>query len=148
DSTSVCSTALEVEGRAADDLEHFRRRRLLIEGFAQFAEQARVFDGDHCLVGEGLEQGQLLLCERAGFPPVNYDRPDSSSIPEQGHTEQTAKPPVHHMSFVLLVSKHVRDLDRSTCEDRSTRYMPTVRRHRVLALEHGHLGLVEIVMSS
>ena len=58
---------LQVEGRAADRLEHVGRRRLLLQRLAQFSrarlhlvEQADILDGDHRLVGEGLDQLDLL----------------------------------------------------------------------------------------
>ena len=67
----VSKHRLQVEGRAADDLEHVARRRLLLERFGQLAgarlhllEQPHVLDGDHRLVGEGLHQLDLLVAER------------------------------------------------------------------------------------
>ena len=57
-------------GRTADDFQHLRGRRLLLQRLAQFlsallfgVEQPHVLDGDHCLVGEGLGQFNLLLRE-------------------------------------------------------------------------------------
>ena len=50
---------LEIDGRAADDLEHVGGGGLLLQGFAeivgalaQFVEQPRVLDGDHGLFGK------------------------------------------------------------------------------------------------
>ena len=66
---------LQIEGRTADRLEHIGRRRLLLQRFAEFrrarlhlVEQADILDGDHGLVGEGLDQLDLLFSERP------YDR--------------------------------------------------------------------------
>ncbi len=57
---------LEVEGRAADDLEDLAGRRLLLERLGEVVvarlelrEEADVLDGDDGLVGEGLEQLDL-----------------------------------------------------------------------------------------
>ena len=57
---------LHVRGRAADDAEHLGRRRLMLQGLAQFRvalldlfEQPHVLDGDHGLIGEGFEQLDL-----------------------------------------------------------------------------------------
>src|SRR6516164_546995 len=58
---------LEIEGRAADDLEHVSSRRLLLQRFAQLVEQPRVFDGDYGLGGEVLHQFDLFVTERAHF---------------------------------------------------------------------------------
>src|SRR5262245_17801874 len=53
---------LHVRGRTADDTEHLRRCRLMLQGFAQFCvpllnlfEQANVLYGDHRLVSEGFD---------------------------------------------------------------------------------------------
>src|SRR6516164_4978830 len=54
---------LKVEGRTTYQLEYVRGRGLLPQSFgeigcalAQFIEQPRVLDGDHCLIGEALHQ--------------------------------------------------------------------------------------------
>src|SRR5262245_2437045 len=47
---------LHVRRRAADDAEHFRCRRLMLQGFLQFFEQSHVLDGDDRLVSEGFEE--------------------------------------------------------------------------------------------
>ena len=43
---------LQIEGRAADDLEHVGGGGLLLQRFAQLVEQAGVLDGDDGLGGE------------------------------------------------------------------------------------------------
>ena len=62
---------MQVEGRAADDLEHIAGRGLVFERFLevagallQFTEQPRVLDRDDRLVGEGANQLDLPLGER------------------------------------------------------------------------------------
>ena len=45
---------LQIERRAADDLEHVGGGGLLLQGFAQLVEQPRVLDGDDRLGGEVL----------------------------------------------------------------------------------------------
>ncbi len=62
---------LQVALRRRDDLQHFRRRGLLLQRFAQivgalaqFLEQPRVLDGDHGLVGEVRHELDLLVGER------------------------------------------------------------------------------------
>ena len=59
---------LHVCGRTADDAEHLGRCSLVLQGFAQFCvafldllEQPHVLDGDHCLIGEGFEKGNLFV---------------------------------------------------------------------------------------
>jgi hypothetical protein len=46
---------LEIERRAADDLQHVRGGGLLLQRFPQFGEQASVIDGDDGLVSEVLD---------------------------------------------------------------------------------------------
>ena len=55
-----CKHRLKIAGRAADDLEHLRRRRLLLQRFGKLPralllrlEQPHVLDRDHRLIGEG-----------------------------------------------------------------------------------------------
>ena len=63
---------LQLARRAADDLEHLRRRGLLLQRFAeivgalaQLVEQPGVLDGDDGLGGEVLHQLDLLVGEGA-----------------------------------------------------------------------------------
>ena len=53
----------------------------------QFLEQADVLDGDHGLVGEGLEQRDLLIAERTNLRPTNVNRPDGNSFAQQWSRE-------------------------------------------------------------
>src|SRR5262245_37267436 len=55
----------QIEGRAADDLEHIRSSDLLLQRFTQLVQQARVLDRDDSLVCEVLDQIDLLIDERA-----------------------------------------------------------------------------------
>ena len=50
---------LQIESRAADDLEHIRGRGLLLQGFTQLIQQPGVLDGDDGLVREILHQINL-----------------------------------------------------------------------------------------
>ena len=64
DSISVFKHRLQIEGRATDDLEHVGGGGLLLRAdCAQFVEQPRVLDGDDGLVGEVLQQLDLLVGE-------------------------------------------------------------------------------------
>src|SRR5262245_58945661 len=51
---------VQVEGRAANDLEHVGGGRLLLERLAQLVEQPRVLDCDDRLISEGLHECDLL----------------------------------------------------------------------------------------
>src|SRR6185437_10505401 len=64
------------ESRPADDLEHVRGCGLLLQRFAQLAQQPRILDGDNGLRGEILHQLDLLLGKREHLLTVNGDRAD------------------------------------------------------------------------
>jgi len=53
----------EVEGRAADDLEHVGGGRLLLQRLAQLVEQASILDGNDCLPCEIADKLDLLFRE-------------------------------------------------------------------------------------
>ena len=83
-SDGVLQNALEhgtkLARRARDDPEHLGGRGLLFQCFAELAsarllslEQAHVFDCDHRLVGEGLEQLNVLIGERRDPVSGDYD---------------------------------------------------------------------------
>jgi hypothetical protein len=55
---------LKLTWRGADDFEYVGSGSLLLEGFAQLVEQARVLDGDDGLIGKGLDERDLPLVER------------------------------------------------------------------------------------
>src|SRR5262249_40140229 len=70
---------LQIEGRAADDLEHvggggllLQRFREIVGALAQFVKQSRVFNSNDCLGGEGLEQCNLLVGKRYIFSEKEY----------------------------------------------------------------------------
>ena len=79
---------LKIAGRTADNLEHLRGGRLLLQRFcevgrafakvvgalAQFVEQPRVLDGDDGLRGEILDQFDLLVGEGTNFLTVKRER--------------------------------------------------------------------------
>ena len=59
---------LKIEGRTADNFQHFARGGLLFQSFSQvavaclqFLKQAHVFDSDDCLVSKGGDQLDLLV---------------------------------------------------------------------------------------
>ena len=88
---------LHVGRRAADDAQDLRRRRLLLQrlgdlGVArlQLLEQPHVLDRDHGLVGEGLQQLDLLVGERAHFRSANSDGADGSTLAQHRHRERRA----------------------------------------------------------
>src|SRR5262249_40828506 len=65
---------LQVEGRAADDLQHVGGGGLLLQRLAQFVEQAGILNGNDGLGGEVLEQLDLFVGERPHLLTKNDDR--------------------------------------------------------------------------
>jgi hypothetical protein len=67
-----------------------RQRAVLL---LQFLEQPHVLDGDDGLVGEGLEQLDLLRRERTGGSPTSTggDGADRTSLSEHRHHQQASK---------------------------------------------------------
>ncbi|HEX8809782.1 MAG TPA: hypothetical protein VF760_12395, partial [Xanthobacteraceae bacterium] len=67
---------LQIEGRAANDLEHVGRGGLLLKRLAQFAEQARVLNRDDSLIREMLDQLDLPVSERLDLLTIDHNRAD------------------------------------------------------------------------
>ena len=86
---------LQIERRAADDLEHVGGRGLLLQrsvigALAQFVEQPRVLDGDDGLGGEVLQQLDLLVGERPHLLAVDAEHADKLAILEHRNVDQRA----------------------------------------------------------
>ena len=91
---------LQLAGRTADDLEHFRSRRLLLQrlakivgALAQLVQQPRILDGDDGLRGEVLDQLDLLVGKRADLLAIDDDVPINSSSLSIGTTTVDRAPP-------------------------------------------------------
>src|SRR5262245_28684589 len=82
---------LHVGWRLRDGAQDFCRRGLLLQRLAQLGEQADVLDGDHRLGGEGLEQLDLLLCERPWFDSTEGYRPNGRSFSQERRSKDSAK---------------------------------------------------------
>src|SRR5215469_14780827 len=67
---------LQLPGRRANDAQHIRCCRLLLQRLAQLVEQARVLDGNDGLRGEVLDQFDLLVRERPDFLPIDANCAD------------------------------------------------------------------------
>src|SRR5262245_45028811 len=81
---------LHVCRRAADDTEHLGRRRLILQGLAQFCialldllKQPHVLDGDHRLIREGFQERDLFFREGTNLHTADHDRPDRDILPQQ-----------------------------------------------------------------
>src|SRR5262249_40905425 len=89
---------LEIEGRAADDLEHVGSSSLLPERLAQLfrarlhlVEQPHVLARDYRLVGEGSDELNLLGSEWAHRISSQRDGPNRHSFPQEWDSKKRAK---------------------------------------------------------
>jgi hypothetical protein len=86
---------LQVERRAADNLEHVGRGGLLLERFReigcalpQLIEQLQFVDRDHGLIGEISDQLDLLFTECPNLSPVDGDRADEFLLVEHRDNDE------------------------------------------------------------
>jgi len=74
-------------GNDAQDLARcgllFKRLRQLAIAILQFFKQPDVFNCNDRLIGEGFEQLDLLVGERAHFRATNKNRPDGNALTQQ-----------------------------------------------------------------
>src|SRR5262245_6434047 len=88
---------LQVECRAADDLEHVSGRGLLLQRLAQIGraltqlvEQPRVLDGDDRLVSKVLQKLDLFVGECTDFLTVDAERANQFAFLEHRHDDNCA----------------------------------------------------------
>ena len=86
--------------RTADDLQHLGGRGLLLQRLGQFAragphliEQPHVLDRDHRLVGERLDQLDLLIRERTDLQRVSTTAPTITPFAHTGQRARCEYPP-------------------------------------------------------
>ena len=88
---------LQVE-RGVDRLADLAERAQLLDRLRKFArarlhlvEQPHVLDRDHCLVGEGCDQLDLLVGERPHLVRAQDQHADRAPLAQQRHAEHGAK---------------------------------------------------------
>src|SRR5262249_35998747 len=79
---------LQGEGPPTEALEHVGGGGLLLQGLAKLVEQARVFDGDHGLIGEGLDQRKLFVGEGSNLRPPHRNHANEDTFATHRHTEK------------------------------------------------------------
>ena len=75
---------LQIEGRAADDLQYVCSRGLLLQRFAQLVEQPRVLDRDDGLGGEARDQRDLFISKGTNLLAVHDDCADQFTLLQHG----------------------------------------------------------------
>ena len=88
---------LQLAGRAADDLKHFRGRRLLLQRLRQitrarlnFLEQTNILDGDHRLVSKGGGEIDVSLAERLHSFAGNEQHARHNAFADEGHAQHAS----------------------------------------------------------
>ena len=120
----------EIPGGAADHAQHFGCRGLLFERLRQLlcpclhlVEQPDIFDRDHGLIGEGLQQRDLLFGERIHFGAAKRDRSNTLTFAQQRHAQngsiaQTAGQLSRFRKVSAFGGEHVVQVYRHPFDDR------------------------------
>src|SRR5262245_53605364 len=82
---------LQIEGRAADNLENVGGGSLLLQRFAQLAEQPRVLDCDNGLGGKARQQLDLPVCKRPHLLTVDDNGAYQLIFLEHGHNDMRSR---------------------------------------------------------
>src|SRR5262249_21705042 len=115
----------QVESRAADDLEHFRRRGLLLQRFAKLAralllrlEQSHILDSDRRLVSKGLQKLDLWVREQPGLSASDRNRPDRKVVANYGDCNDAAifADHRHRTEYVVGIRVGIRNLYETSFE--------------------------------
>src|SRR5207244_8787454 len=101
---------LDVSLRSTDDAQDLACRRLLFQRLSQIViprlqllEQADVLDGDHGLVGERLEKGDLLVGKSPWRRPhVDVDGADRGPFTKHGHRQHATKSGSYDFHYVVV----------------------------------------------
>src|SRR6516165_7677766 len=144
---------LQLVGRARDDVQHVADRRLIFERFLHLArarlhlvEESRILDRDYRLVGEGLQQCDLLVTERLNNRTPQQEAADGTGIAHKWNTKSgsvsqltrnlnaqrkfvAGRGKVEHMDHLLIqdgAPRHPASLKRSAA--RADRHRTMMRR--------------------
>ena len=136
---------MQIERRAADDLQHVGCRGLLFERLLNIArarlhlvEQAHILDCDDGLVGEGLDEFDLARTEGAGLRLSDDENAFDPIVAEQRHSEQRPRAVEFIRGVrVVLVLKDVRNDDDLACQHDPPRSRTHPRRRRISDEEVG-----------
>src|SRR5262249_46539351 len=131
---------LQIERRAADDLEHVGGGGLLLQRFGEIAgtltqlvEQPGVLDGDNSLSGEVLNQLDLLVGERQNLLAVYADCSVGLAFLEHRNQQKSSSTCEFENWLAWTFRSEVDDVDRLLCAGkaiksrrRAARYDPFV----------------------
>ena len=105
---------LDVGRRLADHAQDLGRRRLLLQPLLRFVEEPHVLDGNHRLVGEGLDETDLLIGEFGRGGSHDGDHTDSDPLAHHWYGQQRPVPsnasPFAICRWNSRILRHVIDL--------------------------------------
>src|SRR5262252_4757991 len=78
----------QLAGGRADNAQHIRSRRLLLQRLPKFVKQPRVLNGDDCLSGEILYKRNLLVGEGPDLLAIDGDSADQHIVFEHRNGDQ------------------------------------------------------------
>ena len=142
---------LQIEGRAADDLEHVAGRGLVFQRFLQIAraaaqliEQPGVFDRNHRLVGEGAHQADLLFGERLDPLAREHDDANQRILAQERHPQHCAEfsDLLPGRPGVFGVVSHIHDVHDPAFEGDPAGDRPSARGERLAFDECLELGRI------
>jgi hypothetical protein len=139
---------LHVEARA-DGASHLAERLQLVHEAGQlvrplleFREQAHILDGDHRLVGKGLEQSDLSLREEPHLGTADDDRAGGDTLTEQRDAQRGTMTPLPRRGTtfgkLLRCGLHISNLQRLPLEHHAAGKHPATDREGELA--NGSVG--------
>ncbi len=102
-------------------VRHLELRALLLD----LAEQPRVLDRDHRLVGEGLQERDLLLRKGAGHVSAKRDRADALALPEHRRKDDRAEARLFRVApddgRDVGIAEDIREMRHAPLQDRHSR---------------------------
>ena len=78
---------LNVRWRTGNDIQDIGGCSLPFQRFPCVVEEPHILDGDHRLVGEGLEQLDVMIGECSGLRPRDTNDADGFSLTHQGREQ-------------------------------------------------------------
>ena len=117
---------LNIRRRAGDDAQDFTRRGLLLQRFLELLEQPHVLDGNHRLIGEGLDEIDLPVRERLNIKSRHIKIVPVAAPSRRSGTAKTLR--ASGLATWTLIVRLVLDvvcsgvnaLNRSTFQERAT----------------------------
>src|SRR6516162_10398843 len=133
---------LQVAPRSSNDLQHFGRRGLLLQGFseiigalAQLVKQSRVLDGDDSLRGEVLDQLDLFLGEWPHLGAVDEESADQLVRFEHRNRNARSRTAISDRRTLLLFGRPVHNMDYLFCLTNAAKQLAGLRSKSALLYE-------------